>query len=226
MCQLLDPEQMLSALLSWQDIKGVTPLMLAARGGHAKCLELLLRHGANPLLLDSVNNRYACTLLRLGLDDALHLVPTAGFFSSPVPCSPACILQHAQAAHACVTYSFMCRSKLACVTQSLHVCCACVLRLCVAGRSCLHYAAGAGHARCINILLNEFVCVSQPVPASQQQQQEQPQQQRLVLLPEATLKDSIRGMTRWVCMCRSMFGVTAGALQDRRCRMSGICPYT
>jgi hypothetical protein len=74
-----------------------------------------------------------------------------------------------------------------------------VLRLCAAclHRSCLHYAAGAGHARCINILLNEFVCVSQPAPASQQQP-DQPQQQRLVLLPEATLKDSIRGMTRWV----------------------------
>jgi ankyrin repeat protein len=47
----------LQALLSWQDIRGVTPLMLAARGGHAECLELLLRYGANPLLLDSANRR-------------------------------------------------------------------------------------------------------------------------------------------------------------------------
>lgn len=57
MCQLLHPEQMLEALFSWQDVKGVTPLMLAARGGHAECLSLLLEHGANPLLLDSVNKR-------------------------------------------------------------------------------------------------------------------------------------------------------------------------
>lgn len=57
MGQLLDPALVLSALLSWQDIKGVTPLMLAARGGHAECVELLLKHGANPLLLDSVNRR-------------------------------------------------------------------------------------------------------------------------------------------------------------------------
>jgi ankyrin repeat protein len=57
MCQLLNPQLLLPALLSWQDIKGVTPLMLAARGGHADCLALLLQHGANPLLLDTVNRR-------------------------------------------------------------------------------------------------------------------------------------------------------------------------
>jgi ankyrin repeat protein len=54
---LLVPEQVLQALLSWQDSRGVTPLMLAARNGHAECLELLLAQGANPLLLDTVNDR-------------------------------------------------------------------------------------------------------------------------------------------------------------------------
>lgn len=71
-------------------------------------------------------------------------------------------------------------------------------------RSCLHYAAGAGHTRCINLLLNEFVAIMTPAapPAGQQQQQQTegtPQQQRrLVLLPEAAMEDSIRGMTRCV----------------------------
>jgi hypothetical protein len=73
-------------------------------------------------------------------------------------------------------------------------------------RSCLHYAAGAGHTRCINLLLNEFVAIMTRAapPAGQQQQQQadgqpqQQQQQRLVLLPEASMEDSIRGMTRYV----------------------------
>jgi hypothetical protein len=58
MGQLLNPDLVLQTLLSWQDVKGVTALMLAARGGHAECLELLLQHGADPLLLDSVNRRW------------------------------------------------------------------------------------------------------------------------------------------------------------------------
>jgi hypothetical protein len=56
--QLLNPDLVLQTLLSWQDVKGVTALMLAARGGHAECLELLLQYGADPLLLDSVNRRW------------------------------------------------------------------------------------------------------------------------------------------------------------------------
>lgn len=147
MCRLLDPELMLSALLSWQDIKGVTPLMLAARGGHAECLELLLRHGANPLLLDSVNNRYACTLTRLGLDNALHLVQTmstAGLFSSPVACSPAGILQHAQAAHALSLKACMCVAPVCCwqVLPALcSRCWACALHQHPTQRVCLRQPA-------------------------------------------------------------------------------------
>lgn len=55
--RLLNPDLLLQTLLSWQDIRGVTPLMLASRGGHVGCLRLLLQHGADPLLLDSVNRR-------------------------------------------------------------------------------------------------------------------------------------------------------------------------
>ena len=74
--------------------------------------------------------------------------------------------------------------------------CACVPSL--PRRSCLHYAAGAGHARCINLLVNSFVAVLQPGPrpAQQQQQGQQPEPQQLVLLPEARVMDSIRGVTR------------------------------
>jgi len=56
--RLLNPDLLLQTLLSWQDIRGVTPLMLASRGGHVDCLRLLLQHGADPLLLDSVNRRW------------------------------------------------------------------------------------------------------------------------------------------------------------------------
>jgi len=70
--------------------------------------------------------------------------------------------------------------------------------LCVGCRSCLHYAAGAGHTRCINMLLNQFVTVLQPVAqaAAEQQPQLQRQQQQLVLLSEAVVQDSYRGTTR------------------------------
>lgn len=33
--------------LSWEDVNGITPLMAAARNGHAECVRLLLQHGAN-----------------------------------------------------------------------------------------------------------------------------------------------------------------------------------
>lgn len=59
MARLLNPDLVLPTLLSWQDVKGVTPLMLAGRGGHADCMKLLLQHGADPLLLDGINRRYA-----------------------------------------------------------------------------------------------------------------------------------------------------------------------
>jgi hypothetical protein len=69
-------------------------------------------------------------------------------------------------------------------------------------RSCLHYAAGAGHTRCINLLLTEFVAIMQPAAGQQQQQtdgqQAQQQRRRLVLLPEASVEDSIRGTTSFV----------------------------
>jgi hypothetical protein len=57
------------------------------------------------------------------------------------------------------------------------------------------------------MLLNEFVAVMQPAPANQQQQQQQQQDaqqpqaqpaQRLVLLPEANVKDSMGGTTSFV----------------------------
>jgi hypothetical protein len=81
----------------------------------------------------------------------------------------------------------------------------------------LHYAAGAGHARCINILLNEFVAVTQPAPANRQQQQQQQQdaqqpqaqpEQRLVLLPEASVKDSV-GVTTSFVNLRTRTGFSA-----------------
>lgn len=57
MLQLLDPAQVLPTLLSWQSHKGITPLMLAARYGHACCLAVLLDEGASPLLLDKICRR-------------------------------------------------------------------------------------------------------------------------------------------------------------------------
>jgi len=33
--------------LSWEDVSGLTPLMVSARNGHAQCVRLLLEHGAN-----------------------------------------------------------------------------------------------------------------------------------------------------------------------------------
>jgi hypothetical protein len=64
--QLQEPSLVVPTLLSWQNSKGVTPLMLACRAGHAACVAALLDNGADPLLLDKATRRWApapCWLL-------------------------------------------------------------------------------------------------------------------------------------------------------------------
>lgn len=55
--QLQNPDRVVSTLLSWPGSRGVTPLMLACRAGHAACVAILLDNGADPLLLDSITRR-------------------------------------------------------------------------------------------------------------------------------------------------------------------------
>ncbi|WIA17784.1 hypothetical protein OEZ85_009297 [Tetradesmus obliquus] len=110
--QLQQPSLLVPTLLSWQNSKGVTPLMLACRAGHAACVAALLDHGADPLLL--------CKATR---------------------------------------------------------------------RSCLHYAAAAGHVSCVNVLLNEFrtLRVQQSNGSSS-----------LVPLQAARVRDGVEGYTKFV----------------------------
>lgn len=55
--RLLHPDSVLPTLLSWQDKSGVSPLMLAARAGHVEVINLLLEHGADPLMVDKPNRK-------------------------------------------------------------------------------------------------------------------------------------------------------------------------
>eukprot|EP00775_Hariotina_reticulata_P003235 gene3235-3512_t len=68
---LFSSEKVLPTLLSWRNHKGVTPLMVAARAGHAQCLALLLSEGADPLALDKVARRFVDIRTTSGFS-ALH----------------------------------------------------------------------------------------------------------------------------------------------------------
>jgi hypothetical protein len=57
--QLQEPSLVVPTLLR-QNSKGVTPLMLACRAGHAACVAALLDNGADPLLLDKATRRWEC----------------------------------------------------------------------------------------------------------------------------------------------------------------------
>ena len=60
------PERALRAFVNAANLKACTPLMLAARAGHADIVEWLLRHGADPLARDRARQQTALHYAALG----------------------------------------------------------------------------------------------------------------------------------------------------------------
>ncbi|KAF8055395.1 XBAT31 [Scenedesmus sp. PABB004] len=143
---LLQPDAVLRTLLSWQTGRGTTPLMLAARGGHADCVALLLAEGADPLLLDKPTRR-----------SCLHYAALAGhancvnallneFATVPVP---------GQEGREVLLHSALLRDGVGGTSKFVD------LRS-SSGFSPLHYAAFWGHSAVVRALLTAGASVLQP----------------------------------------------------------------